>query len=65
MNGNVWEWTSSGASDDYSKNRSNTVRVFRGGSWDLQADAYLTSSIRGRTPSPYLRGADVGFRCAR
>jgi len=64
MNGNVWEWTSSGSSDDYGKNRTNTARVYRGGSWLSEDASYLRSSFRGRDV-PSIGGSILGFRCAR
>jgi formylglycine-generating enzyme required for sulfatase activity/predicted Ser/Thr protein kinase len=33
MTGNAWEWTDSGWSDNYEKNRTSEYGVFRGGSW--------------------------------
>ncbi len=33
--GNVWEWTSSGYSADYSAARDTASRVFRGGGWNV------------------------------
>ena len=37
MSGNVWEWCSSGWSDDYSSARSGSIRVVRGGGWSFSA----------------------------
>jgi formylglycine-generating enzyme required for sulfatase activity len=64
MAGNVWEWTSSGWSDDYSKNRTTDGRVDRGGGWS-NVDA---SDVRGASRSwfgPSLRSLILGLRCAR
>lgn len=66
MAGNVWEWTASGSSDDYSKNRTKTARVYRGDGWidDDGSGAYGRAANRARgTPSD--RYYSVGFRCAR
>jgi sulfatase modifying factor 1 len=64
MNGNVWEWTSSGYSGDYGKSRANAARVLRGGSWDYDVAAILRSSFRHRY-APSNRYSFLGFRCAR
>ena len=37
MSGNVYEWTSDNYSADYSKSRTSSDRVYRGGSWDSPA----------------------------
>ena len=64
MAGNVWEWTSSGYSDDYSKNRTNAARVFRGGGWSIVDPSNVRSAFRyGGAPS--FRIIYLGFRCAR
>ena len=64
MAGNVWEWTSSGYSADYSKNRANDARVIRGGGWGDGDPSYVRGASRlGFAPSN--RGSDLGFRCAR
>lgn len=64
MAGNVWEWTSSGYSDDYSKNRANAARVFRGGSWHYGLPSSLRAALRSRG-TPSYRDGFLGFRCAR
>ena len=64
MNGNVWEWTSSGYSSDYSNSRTNAARVFRGGGWFDEHVSYLRSSERNRGAPPD-RTFFLGFRCAR
>ena len=61
--GNVWEWTSSGYSSDYGKNRADGVRVFRGGYWSGSA-TYLRATSRVRL-EPTYRSGSLGFRCAR
>jgi len=64
MTGNVWEWTSSGSSDDYGKSRTNAARVNRGGGWVNGVASLLRSSSRdGYAPSH--RDYGLGFRCAR
>ena len=64
MAGNVWEWTASGYSDDYSKNRGNAARVHRGGSWEDVVASGFRSSCRLRI-APSDRSRILGFRCAR
>ena len=70
--GNVWEWTEdcwhenyNGASSDGSVWTTGvcSVRVIRGGSWDL-TPAYLRSANRGGN-SPTYRSGVIGFRVAR
>ncbi len=68
MAGNVWEFTSSGYSPDYSSPRSDPdeKRVYRGGSWGFGEPLLIRTSNRGGSGSSRTyRGADVGFRCAR
>jgi formylglycine-generating enzyme required for sulfatase activity len=64
--GNVWEWTSTEdriATD--SRGRGGTpVRIARGGGWSDAAPDRLTAGVRAKD-LPVLRGADLGFRCAR
>ena len=63
--GNVWEWTSSGYSADYTKARSNKLRVSRGGSWFSNAfPSYVRSAKRSGDEATYRNGF-LGFRCAR
>jgi formylglycine-generating enzyme required for sulfatase activity len=64
MAGNVWEWTSSGYSEDYNKNRAISIRVARGGSWGYGYALVLRSSHRSGYEPP-ARNADLGLRCAR
>jgi len=64
MAGNVWEWTSSGYSDDYSKNRTNAARVSRGGGWGGDVPSVVRSANRARN-APSIRSSFLGFRCAR
>jgi formylglycine-generating enzyme required for sulfatase activity len=67
MAGNVWEWTSSGTSDDYNKRRATgpgSARVIRGGSWF----SFYPSDVRGALRfgfAPSSSDRDLGFRCAR
>lgn len=62
--GNVWEWTDSGYSKDYGKERTFEDRVQRGGSWLYSSELIVRSTHRyGYDPS--IRSKDVGFRCAR
>ncbi len=64
MAGNVWEWTSSGYSADYSKNRANGSRVLRGGGWSDSNPGFVRGAFRfGVAPS--VRLFNLGFRCAR
>ena len=63
MAGNVWEWTSSGYSQDYRSQRSDEKRVIRGGAWGYGDPSFVRTTKRGKSPPPY-RGADLGFRCA-
>jgi formylglycine-generating enzyme required for sulfatase activity len=77
MNGNVWEWTSTVHSIDYSNSRADTAlrtrpvpleemdaRVRRGGGWYFGDPSDLRSSNRdGFAPS--LLDSNLGFRCAR
>jgi len=64
MAGNVWEWTSSGWSEDYSKNRASSSRVSRGGGWVDGLPSYLRGANRYRD-APVFRFFSLGFRCAR
>jgi formylglycine-generating enzyme required for sulfatase activity len=61
MAGNVWEWTSSGYSDDYSKLRDNAIGVARGGSWGdtNPLDVRGVRRVYGEV------GDGIGLRCAR
>ena len=62
MAGNVWEWTASGYTEDYSRNRVSGARVQRGGGWSMADAPFLRSSHRRRGSSGIH---DTGFRCAR
>jgi formylglycine-generating enzyme required for sulfatase activity len=64
MAGNVWEWTSSGYSWNYSKNRVTDNRVSRGGSWDGSGPSDVRAAYRNGN-GPASRDYDLGFRCAR
>jgi len=64
MAGNVWEWTASGYSRDYSKKREERTFVCRGGSWDSNHEKSVGSARRLKfTPDYY--GMNLGFRCVR
>jgi formylglycine-generating enzyme required for sulfatase activity len=64
MAGNVWEWTASGSSKNYSRPRGNAERVMRGGGWgDVDPD-YISATSRGHA-APDNRSYTHGFRCAR
>jgi formylglycine-generating enzyme required for sulfatase activity len=64
MGGNVWEWTSSGYSDDYGKKRLNERRVYRGGSFFEDKPEHMRATTRNRRPTN-VRFDYLGFRCAR
>lgn len=63
MSGNVWEWTSSGWSDNYEKSRTSQSYVLRGGSWSNNnyncRVAYRINSY------PSNRYVNDGFRLAQ
>lgn len=63
MAGNVWEWTSSRYSEDYSKDRTSSAHVLRGGDWFNGFGAFVRSAYRLRLAPP--AGDVLGFRCAR
>jgi len=72
MSGNVWEWVediySSSAYSQHQRNnpiytRSGSERVYRGGSWGLNAQD-VRSAFRGYW-YPDGRGSDLGFRLSR
>jgi formylglycine-generating enzyme required for sulfatase activity len=64
MAGNVWEWTSSGASSDYAHARADDSRIDRGGSWHAGPASEWRGAKRDST-GPSVRGPILGFRCAR
>ena len=64
MAGNVWEFTSSGYSEDYESQPSDELRVYRGGGWGYGDPSFVRTARRGKGVRVY-RGADLGFRCAR
>ncbi len=64
MAGNVWEWTSSGYSADYDKERLTDAFIDRGGSWYSDFSTYVRGAYRSKA-GPMFHGNNVGFRCAR
>jgi formylglycine-generating enzyme required for sulfatase activity len=62
--GNVWEWTSSGYSKDYSNSRADDRRVSRGGGWSFNVASGVRAADRSRV-APADRSVRLGFRCAR
>lgn len=65
MAGNVMEWTSSGYSDDYARERSDDTRVVRGGSWEHENPNSVRVSLRTRSGVESRVRHLVGFRCAQ
>lgn len=61
MLGNVWEWTSSFYFKDQTE--TNSDRVFRGGSWNDDAQALRSADRAGDPPGD--RSGAVGFRLVR
>ncbi len=64
MAGNVWEWTASGYSEDYSKYRAKDRFVCRGGGWYSVDPSFVRAALR-ICDAPTVRSSDLGFRCAR
>jgi formylglycine-generating enzyme required for sulfatase activity len=66
MLGNVWEWVSDWYQEDYywklTGPPSGTMRVLRGGSWDL-GPRHIRASDRSMD-GPEVRSDVIGFRCA-
>jgi formylglycine-generating enzyme required for sulfatase activity len=69
MHGNVWEWCADCFDKDYYRigprqdpcnDRSGTLRVVRGGSWNFQAKYCRAAERSGFVPG--ARSLDVGFR---
>jgi len=63
MAGNVWEFTSSGYSEDYHTEPGGQRFVYRGGGWGADNISFIRTTYRGKGVREY-RGADLGFRCA-
>jgi serine/threonine-protein kinase len=63
MTGNVWEWTASGHSADYTAVRTSDRRVVRGGGWARDLPAVVRAANRSWY-GPTVRISDLGFRCA-
>jgi formylglycine-generating enzyme required for sulfatase activity len=64
MAGNLWEWTSTGFSTDYSHPPDPVLRINRGGCW-YDADPSLVRSARRDRNALSGRFDYLGFRCAR
>jgi len=64
MAGNVWEWTSSGYSEDYQKTRSTEWFVVRGGGYIASPANDFRTACRGWMEPSGWTSLD-GFRCAR
>ena len=72
MAGNVAEWTADWYQSSYGVRAetdprgppTGASRVVRGGGW-MTSEASKLSATDRDWPDPTLRGADLGFRCAR
>ena len=64
MAGNVWEWTSSGHSQNHASPRDNTLRVIRGGGWDFKLQQFVRTTYRQAFVLSYA-DVDIGVRCAK
>jgi formylglycine-generating enzyme required for sulfatase activity len=64
MAGNVWEWTSSAYSDDYSRPRRAERFVVRGGTWFNVDPSFIRAAYRFAY-APTVSSYFLGFRCAR
>lgn len=64
MAGNVWEWTSSGYSEAYDKERESKRRVIRGGAWNNNFAGMLRAAGRSWNVSG-AKTSSLGFRCAK
>ncbi len=62
--GNVFEWTASAYSKDYSRQHATAARVVRGGGWNSYQPEDLRAAFRLWLP-PTFRGVSLGFRCAK
>jgi formylglycine-generating enzyme required for sulfatase activity len=62
--GNVWEWTSSGYSKDYSSSRADGIRVCRGATWDTEVPSSVRAAHRFEV-APTNNGHVCGFRCVK
>lgn len=64
MAGNLWQWTSDLASDDYDGRRTGPKRIVRGGTWY----GFDARDLRATLRFPEREGIEdygTGFRCAR
>lgn len=64
MAGNVAEWTASGYSKNYSRDRNDVERVIRGGSARSEKTNLVRASNRHKNVAKDRLGG-IGFRCAR
>jgi formylglycine-generating enzyme required for sulfatase activity len=72
MSGNIWEWVNSKYraypydhedGREFDTTEDNDYRVIRGGAYDSENEAFLTTSFRNNNVPDYLNIYD-GFRCA-